>query len=123
PRVQLDRPRISPLPLSVSLPIALPIVLMTVRILPLLLPPPPLFLFLALLASVAHRALLSSSSDGFAAGTISYPLTIERKLFHPASTTCTTCTTKNPQKPIVNQKCSHRAISYPPSSVVTQCTC
>jgi hypothetical protein len=45
------------------------------------LPLETLFLFFALFSSVAHPALLSSSSDALAADSISYPLIIERKLF------------------------------------------
>ena len=64
-----------------------------------------------LLAGTFAWVLLARRSGVFATGTISDPLTIDRKLFHPARITCTTCTTKNAQKPIVSQKCSQRAIS------------
>src|SRR6185437_7197891 len=64
-------------------------------------------LYLALV-EVTHTLSCSRVDSTFCTST---PLTMERKLFHPASITCITCTTKNPQKPIINQKCSHRAIS------------
>ena len=55
--------------------------------------------------------LRSRSSEGASFGRSSYPLTMERKVFHPAIATCTTCTRKNAQKPSVSMKCSQRAIS------------
>ena len=69
-------------------------------------------LSIRLIVRFCHRQLLrSDSSEGASVRWISRPLTMERKLFHPASTTWTTWTAKNPRNDIVIQKCSQRAIS------------
>ncbi len=83
PYLVRDRTRIPALPLSISLPVAIQII---IPILPLLLPLTSLFLRLSLLASVAHLTLLPCSSNASRHRAQPYPLTIESQplsQFHP----------------------------------------